>query len=243
MPKLNGFYFRDLQDSIRSKIEDKQLLNYILKPSTPTKIIYDIFYRINTGGTQLNRQEIRNCIFEGNSTRLLKRLSEMPIFRNAIHNGISDKRMKDREAVLRYLTFRIKKHQSYEGDISGFLEETMRMINKMDENRLSELEKDFEKSMRLCLTCFGEQNFRVPSPGRSKGSVNMAVLESVSCFIAERPEEWVFKNRLQLYQNYTENLLQNREYLDAVQRATGDKQRVRNRFNKVHEILMLNTQL
>src|ERR1051326_5842086 len=75
LPKLNGKYFEDL-DNLKTKIEDKKLLLYILKPSVPLKVIYDLFNRINTGGTPLNKQEVRNCIYKGKSTVLLKELSE-----------------------------------------------------------------------------------------------------------------------------------------------------------------------
>jgi hypothetical protein len=48
----------------------------LIKPSVPVKVVYDIFNIINTGGTKLERQEVRNCIFPGKSTKLLKELSE-----------------------------------------------------------------------------------------------------------------------------------------------------------------------
>ena len=123
LPKYNGRYFKEpknnsksgikfdyseivLPEPLQSKFEDKKLTIFILKPSTPMVVIYDLFNRINTGGTQLNRQEVRNCIFIGKSTQLLKELSEENYFKKAIDWGVSDKRMKDREVVLRYLTFR-----------------------------------------------------------------------------------------------------------------------------------------
>jgi hypothetical protein len=49
---------------------------------------------INTGGTKLERQEVRNCIFSGKLTKLLKELSEKEYFIKAIDNGVSPKRMK-----------------------------------------------------------------------------------------------------------------------------------------------------
>ena len=42
-------------------IEDKKLNLYLIKPSVPLEVVYDIFYRINTKGTSLTRQEIRNA--------------------------------------------------------------------------------------------------------------------------------------------------------------------------------------
>ena len=107
---LNNCNFSDLaaiEGDYQTRIEDKKLTLYIIKPSVSSKVIIDIFNRINTGGTQLNQQEVRNCIFSGKSTKLLKELSEKDYFKDAIDGGISSDRMKDREAVLRYLAFKV----------------------------------------------------------------------------------------------------------------------------------------
>ena len=89
-----------MPETLQSKFEDKKLTVFVLKPSTPMVVIYDLFNRINTGGTQLNRQEVRNCIFIGKSTQLLKELSGQDYFKLAINEGVKDTRMKDREVVL-----------------------------------------------------------------------------------------------------------------------------------------------
>ena len=63
---LNGCNFSDLKklnSDYQTKIEDKKLTIYLIKPSVSIKVVYDIFKRINTNGTPLNRQEVRNCIF------------------------------------------------------------------------------------------------------------------------------------------------------------------------------------
>ena len=130
-------------------------------PSVPLAVVYDIFNRINTGGTQLNRQEIRNCIFIGESTKLLKQLSSKDYFKAAIGNGISSKRMKDQEAILRYLAFKIFDYKKdYKGDMSDFLENAMRKLNLMDKSQIDTYAKDFQEVMKLTYDFFGENNFR-----------------------------------------------------------------------------------
>ena len=41
-------------------------------PPTPDRIKFDIFDRVNRGGVQLNKQEIRNALYQGQATVLLK---------------------------------------------------------------------------------------------------------------------------------------------------------------------------
>ena len=235
LPKLNGKYFEDL-DNLKTKIEDKKLLLYILKPSVPLKVIYDLFNRINTGGTPLNKQEVRNCIYKGKSTVLLKELSESVYFKAAIDNGISPKRMKDREAVLRYISFRILDYQKdYTGDLSGFLERTMKILNTLREGDINKLKEDFYKVMKLTTAFFGKDNFRLASNGY-RSAVNMAVLETVGYFFSIKQENWLEKNKEKIIENH-QKLIRDDEYQDAVRYTTGTKRRVKLRFEKAVQIL------
>lgn len=42
------------------------------------KYLFQIFYRLNSGGNKLYNQEIRNCIFQGSLNSLLKDLARTP---------------------------------------------------------------------------------------------------------------------------------------------------------------------
>jgi len=235
LPSLNGKYFEDLLE-LKTRIEDKKLLLYILKPSVPLKVVYDLFNRINTGGTPLNRQEVRNCIFKGKSTVLLKNLAESIYFTSATDNGISPKRMKDREAVLRYLSFRLQEYDTeYTGDMSAFLEKSMKIINVLDEDKINQLEKDFIRVMKKTNLFFGKDNFRL-SKANSRGSLNMAILETVGYFFSTHSDEYLDTNREKIISNYNE-LISDQEYIDAVRYTTGTKKRVKKRFDRALTIL------
>ena len=235
LPDYNGKDFKGLPPEIQSKIEDKKLLLYILKPTTPTTVIYDMFNRINTGGTQLNRQEVRNCIFKGSSTRLLKKLAKEDVFKKAIDFGISDKRMKAREAILRYLAFKLKDFSSYNGDMSEFIEDAMKQINQMDKEEIGRLETDFKRVMRVTFNLFGKRNFRIPS-NKTRGTVNIAILESVALYFSNINDEYIKTHKELILRNF-EELLKTPEYIDAVRFSTGTKQRVFNRFKLATKIL------
>ncbi len=234
---LNGKRFEDLPDPYKTKIEDKKFTVYVIKPTVPLAMVYDIFHRINTGGTQLTRQEIRNSFYiVGRSPALLKKLAEQPYFRMAIDEGISPRRMKDREAVLRYLAFRIFHYQTdYKGDMDAFLGDAMTEINNMEEEQISVLEKDFERVMQSTYELFGERNFRLPT-GSTRGRINLALMESVVLFFATHSTDFLQSNKMKILENY-EKLLNDKEYRDAIQFATGDRNRVIRRFELADAIL------
>jgi hypothetical protein len=232
----NNKYFKDLNDNDKTKIEDKSLLLNILKPSMSLYLVIDIFNRINTGGTFLTRQEIRNCIYLGKATRLLKKLSEQEYFNKAIDYGISSKRMKDREAVLRYLAFKIFDYEKdYKGDMDDFLGNVLVKINMMKDSEIENLEKDFKRVMEYTFKFFKYENFRLPTD-ISRGRVNIAIMESVSYFFSLMDDVFLENNKTTIIKNFNK-LLNNGDYIDAVRFSTGDKSRVINRFNLAKNIL------
>jgi uncharacterized protein with ParB-like and HNH nuclease domain len=240
LPKYNGKTFKDLPPTLQAKFEDKKLTTFILKPSTPTVVIYDLFNRINTGGTQLNRQEVRNCIFIGKSTRLLKELSEQSYFKKALCDGVSSKRMKDREVVLRYIAFRWFNYKDeYEGNMSDYIESAMKRINVMDDDEIQKIKVDFEKVMKQSFSIWGDSNFRIPT-ANTKGTINTAVLETVCNYLSCKDNEFIEQNKATIKKNY-ETLINDPVYLDAVTRSTGNKTKVLDRFEIAHRILNQNT--
>jgi len=240
LKKLNGFSFSDLKNlsgGYQTKIEDKKLNLYVIRPSVPVKVVYDIFNRINTGGTNLQRQEVRNCIFLGKSTQLLKELAESNCFKIAINDGISSKRMKDREVVLRYLAFTIFNYKKdYQGDMSDFLERTMKKINLMKLVEIESLKHGFKRVMNLTYSFFKMTNFRLPTTTQARGRINIAIFESVSYFFSISDDLFIEKSKDKIISNF-ENLIHNIDYLDSVKNATSSKNNVVSRFRLAQEIL------
>ncbi len=240
LPKYNGLKFKELPETLQSKFEDKKLTVFVLKPSTPMIVIYDLFKRINTGGTQLNRQEVRNCIFIGKSTQLLKELSEEYYFQEAIDWGVKATRMKDREVILRYLAFRWYDYKKeYLGDMSDFVESAMKKINKIDEAKIPEIKDDFQRVMEWSFKIWEYANFRIPTD-YTRGTINTAILETVCNYLSKKSDTFLEKNKEIIKQNYS-TLINNTIYFEAVTKSTGNKAKVLDRFKIAHEILNQNT--
>lgn len=236
LPNLNGCHFSQLNDLLQTRIEDKKFKVYVIKPSVPLPLVYDIFNRINTGGTKLTRQEVRNCIYIGEATRLLKRLASSNTFIRAIDSGVSAKRMKDQEVVLRYLAFRLLDYRTdYSGDMDAFLGKALKKMNQMSRDQLKRLERDFQRTMEKSFEFFGTRNFRLPTES-TRGRINIALLESVACFFAEQDDSFLTRHKTQIIENFSE-LLNNESYRDAVRISTGDTKRVQRRFELANSIL------
>lgn len=240
LAEINGKRFSELPDGYKAKIEDKNILVYILKPSTPIEVVYELFERINIGGTSLNRQEVRNGLFQGHSTKLLKNLAEYEYFLKATDNGVSPTRMKDREVVLRYLAFKVFDYEKdYAGDLGTFLENAMRTINKKEE-LVEVLTTDFQRVTRYAFEIFGKNSFRLPTideKGQSRrGVINTCMFETICYFLSKQTDEFLNSNKEKIVANLP-TLLKNPNYLEAIKNSTGSKAKVINRFQLAQEIL------
>lgn len=234
---LNGLRFSELSPVLQSRIEDRKLLCYVLRPSVPLGVVYDIFARINRGGMPLNRQEIRHGLHQGKSTALLKRLAKVPAFADWIGCRLEPNRMGDEEAALRCIAFmRMDPEKDYRGDMDKFLESAMLKINDgVTDAWIESLARTFEDVFVLTRSVLGENAFRIPTE-KTRGRINRAVMESVCRFFAAHSEEWVRKNADQIKKNYA-RLIQSPAFRDAVWSSTGDPRRVKTRFRMAREIL------
>jgi Protein of unknown function DUF262/HB1, ASXL, restriction endonuclease HTH domain len=244
LKRYNGKFFKDLPMALQAKLEDRGLNVYILKATTPMRVVYELFDRVNTGGTPLTRQEVRNGIFVGKSTQFLEKLAQETTFQHALDGSVSDKRMKDREAVLRYLAFKLNGYEQYTSDMSPFLEQTMDAMNQMTDANLEKHAQDFKRVMYWAVRLFEKQCFRLPiydveKQQKGRGSFNISVMESVCWALSGCTDAFLSENEAQIRQNYV-FLTQNEAYRNAVKNSTGNKLHVQTRFRVAQNILIKN---
>lgn len=184
---FNGKKFDELDAKWQAKIEDYQLTVFVIKPPTPENIKYDIFDRVNRGGTQLNSQEIRHALYNGKATQLLERLAQDINYHKLIGRKDSDDtRMKGRMMILRflalYLTYEKKINIFYTSDMNEYLANIMQYLNQADKNILSELENVFILSMYNCYNLLSDDAFRFAKTAESKirRSINMGLFEMIT---------------------------------------------------------------
>ena len=78
-----GNSFSELQPVLQRRLRNTQIVVHVIDPTTPPDVTYNIFKRINTGGTPLNAQEIRHCMSQSRSRNFLRRCAETDEFATA----------------------------------------------------------------------------------------------------------------------------------------------------------------
>lgn len=64
--------FDELDANWKRRIQQTQIFVNVIDPQTPSQVKFDIFKRLNTGGTPLKAQEIRHCMSQQRSREFLK---------------------------------------------------------------------------------------------------------------------------------------------------------------------------
>lgn len=239
--QYEGLRFSGLPRPMRRRIEETQLIIYLVQPGTPPEVKYTIFRRINTGGLPLSSQEIRHALNQGPATTLLKRLSESEEFVHATSGGIRDRRMTDRECALRFLAFVLTPYDQYRSqDLDGFLHRQMRLLNQMSDLEREDLARRFLRAMSSAYALFGKDSFRKRYQHRTpRKPINKALLEAWSVnldALSDKDIERLLERKEKLMDGFIE-LMGSRQFNAAVTQGTGDVNKVRLRFEAIRDLI------
>ena len=210
MLKYNGKRFSELPRDMQRRIEETRIVIHLIKRGTPEAVRYEIFSRINTGGTPLNYQEIRHAMNSGYFTDTLAKLAASEEFKSAVVKGVSSARMQDQECVLRFMAFIMFSPESYNAPhLDTFLQNVMEEGNRLSRSRVDELGKLFK-------------------------------FEAVSVNIGKLNDDQrkLLEDRRTIVEAKMRKLLkEDKEFLISVSEATGTSVRVRYRFAAIRDML------
>jgi uncharacterized protein with ParB-like and HNH nuclease domain len=261
--------FNELPSNIQNRILETVFTFTVINPGTPEEVRRNIFNRINKGGLPLSSQEIRNALYIGHSTKLLKELSQYSEFLDSTSSSIKSLRMEDRELILRFLAFLIRDYTTYTRTIGidSFLSDTMIVINalpNLDSNEFKRiLAKDKEKRIKIedinCLSLdkirelfksgmtrarilFGKHTFRKSFGNNPRSSINKSLFEMWGVLLAKLSEQSFQKlhnNSEALIYEYSILLTTGRFHLD-ISRDSMKAPSVKTRFEEIQKLINKN---
>ncbi len=240
LKELKGKTYDELEPRYRRRILETQPTVYVIEKGTPPEVKYNIFKRINTGGTPLSNQEIRHALNPGKATKFLAKLAQFQEFKQVINLSDSKKkRMDDREFILGFLAFKLMPYQDYQdGDRDSFLSEALSKINHLTEKELDNIETDFKKAMIASSAIFGDNAFRKLSKKKErKQPLNKALFESWSVNLSKLSDGQIeiLKNKKQeLIDKFIDYTDKDPEFLKSISQAAN---KVDYRFRTVEKII------
>lgn len=180
-PELNGRIYDKLPSEIKRGL-DRRSISYIVLlkesvTSTDDELLLrqQVFERLNTGGVELENQEIRHCIYHNAFDELLIELCKHPAMRRAWGLPLYSKdedtnppdsllkhphfaQMRDAEFILRFFALRHAEH--YRSGMQAFLDQFMVRSRKFDATDINHLRSIFVATIELAEDIYAKQLFR-----------------------------------------------------------------------------------
>jgi hypothetical protein len=214
----------------------------LIEKGTPEELKFNIFRRINTGGLPLSPQEIRHALNQGKATKFLEKLAKSYEFRLATSNSIRDERMAARETILRFLSFKITDFSTYSSsDLDTFLNNAMKIMNKMSNIELENLEKGFGKAMLVANDIFGDYAFRKQFESNSKKMpFNKSLFESWAVNLSSLNDDQIAvltNKKHALIGSFIKLMKEDAYFVSSISQGTGDNKKIKYRFGKIRELI------
>jgi Protein of unknown function DUF262 len=251
---LNGQTYAECPPRIKSGLDRRRIsANVLLAESAASGKDVDfirriVFERLNTGGQQLNAQELRNSLYSGPfndliidlaGNRLFDDIWEIPPYEdhyrrneNYIGAALADnklfKRMTDCEIVLRFFAFR--KTPAIRGSVRSMLDKCMAENREASREQLDAMKKAFEDALEVSFAIFGQHTFRIRDPkARWKLSQPLfdGVMVAVDSLVANRAT--LIENRAKIAKALQNELKNEKAYEIVVGKpntATAIKERI-----------------
>lgn len=172
-PQWIGKSYSDLDDADKRRLRDAVLRATVIEQLDPedNTSIFHIFHRLNTGGTPLTMQEVRNCIYRGPFNELLKKLNLNKEYREIIGLPKPDKRMRDIELILRFIAL-CHSYRNYRKPMKDFLSRFMAEYQD-SKAEVRKFEEMFVTTVSDVRKYLGPRCFRITA------GLNAAIFDSV----------------------------------------------------------------
>jgi hypothetical protein len=226
--EYNGKTFDELSDKDKRRLKNSTLRAINIKqlrPSINSDSVFHIFERLNTGGTRLKPQEIRNAVYRGKIVDELKALNTDGNWRSILAVPVPDKSQKDLELVLRlYALFEV--WGQYEKPMLEYLNTKMKEEREFSSPRAKRFSTRFKSACAVV-------NEALDRPFRPRGVLNAATLEAVMVTVLENPG----LSAATLRSRY-KKLVVDEKFQTYITGSTTDTLVLRNRIKRAREMLV-----
>jgi hypothetical protein len=189
LPHLDGCTFEQL--SLRSRLSIRRLpcRVEVIKVGSAPQMKYDVFERLNTGGSVLEPQEIRNAIFRASEPDFMDFCDKLaaygPFAESLLLSEAQESSMYDKGLVLRFFTLK-NNSERFDHDVEPFVTSYIKEIVSGRKPFDRETEKlVFEETFEAIRQALGEEAFRHLRNGKQVGAFSVYVFDALSIGVAK----------------------------------------------------------
>jgi hypothetical protein len=202
---LNGKSFADLarrgsESSFQRNLRNSAIRCTVVSNYDDTDVLYDIFYRLNSGSVPLSSQELRQALNRGPfSDFIMTSTNDRMPLHQVLNLSSPDRRLRDAEILLRFIALTLF-GKDYAGALSPFLDSTMRKINKnwksdSYKSKVTSILDSFNQATDNLLKTFPKNRVgRRYSDDKWEGRFNRALFEVQAYYFSKIPETKLTKS-------------------------------------------------
>lgn len=223
--EFQNLTYETLSDSQRRVLDNTFIQAIIVRTdgtATSLDSVYQVFERLNSGGTQLTGHEIRVALYAGRIIEYITSLNDLPEWR-AMYGGPSP-RLRDQELVLRIIAFFVSPG-TYKRPLKKFLNDFAANNRDCSNLQTERLEQLFKSACIELLSAAGPSAFRHQSR-----QVNVALTEAIMVGLMRRLEAGEPKPTAARIKESLTQLVTDSKFLDSITRATADEDSVKYRI-------------
>lgn len=237
---LEGKGWSDLQadDEWADRLRNEPLRTTVLRGWENESVLYEIFYRLNSGSVKLSPMELRMSLLPGEFLKFIISWTETigPVH-HLLRKRQPDARMSDVELAIRYLAFKDQQSQ-YAGDLKLFLDDFCRIKNtafkadQQEELRSLALLSEMNSAIETGMLEFTERDFAKKfAAGSYETRFNRAVFDVlVGALSYQDVRTWVAANPGAMKAMYESVCSKYPEFVKSVESTTKSTEATRIRF-------------
>jgi hypothetical protein len=210
--ELNGKRFKELpviiqRGLLRRTISATVLLAETTRPDdSEIDVRMVLFNRLNTGGVQLNPQELRNALYDGHFNNMLFAVSRTDLFTNvwsipkktpneendppkALINNALYKSMVDCELVLRFFAIRETILDNLKGSLKSLLDKAMKKHKDDSKESVEKSKELFNTTLNDLYSIFDSKPFVIPSLNKPSRALYDALMVAYSLLTKEQIDD------------------------------------------------------
>jgi hypothetical protein len=233
--KFDGFSYDELPQQFRRIIDNTYITTTVIvldnRPES-NNAVYDVFKRLNSGGTQLTPHEIRMALYNGELMNLIDRSNIRASWRELYGSTQLNRRFRDHELVLRIVALYLEE-KSYTKPLGGFLNNFAEKYRQGNRPELQTALNLFDRTADIIAASGVSHPFFMTD----RKLLNAARAESIMIGCMHALHDGNMLDASSIHQ-LLDRLNRNQEYTDSVTSATSDEAQVHKRISLVREALI-----
>lgn len=168
-------------------------------------------------------------------------MASLESFRQATGGKVSNRRMADADFANRFIAFYLRQ-EDYDGHLDKFMGDALEELAKLSPEKIDDILRAFDNSMKLCFSLMGENSFKRPDPvytGIYLNKLNKSLFDVISVSFAHLTDtqQKALLERESEFNSKLDRLFTDYEFIRSITEGTAKKPQVKTRYDEFNKMI------